>query len=153
MYPRSPPPPLSKSTTVATTASSKGGEGEGEGSLTWTAENENRLVYVQGKLREAQAAWSEEQEVWIDEVCSSVVSLLGRLWGGACKEEGLLRFLFVSVLSSCAPRAGPYLERQSRLPTHMPFACGFSSSTRINLLGVLRSGCFARSGIGCLSLL
>lgn len=34
----------------------------------WTVEQEARLVYVQAQLRAAQAAWSEEQELWIDEV-------------------------------------------------------------------------------------
>ncbi|KAL8734388.1 MAG: hypothetical protein Q9166_001586 [cf. Caloplaca sp. 2 TL-2023] len=34
----------------------------------WTKENEERLVYVQGQLTAAQAAWSEEQDLWIDEV-------------------------------------------------------------------------------------
>ncbi|KAL8925550.1 MAG: hypothetical protein Q9208_003441 [Pyrenodesmia sp. 3 TL-2023] len=36
--------------------------------LTWTAEHEARLVLVQRQLRIAQARWSEEQDLWIDEV-------------------------------------------------------------------------------------
>ncbi|KAI4257576.1 MAG: hypothetical protein L6R42_005572, partial [Xanthoria sp. 1 TBL-2021] len=34
----------------------------------WTAEREARLLYVQRQLKAAQAAWSEEQELWIDEL-------------------------------------------------------------------------------------
>ncbi|KAL8753335.1 MAG: hypothetical protein Q9199_005115, partial [Rusavskia elegans] len=37
---------------------------------TWTVEREARLLYVQRQLKAAQAAWSEEQELWIDEVGS-----------------------------------------------------------------------------------
>lgn len=36
--------------------------------LTWTPTHEARLSYVQQKLKAAQAAWSEEQGLWIDEV-------------------------------------------------------------------------------------
>lgn len=36
--------------------------------LNWTPEHEARLVYVQRQLTAAQAAWSEEQDLWIDEV-------------------------------------------------------------------------------------
>ncbi|KAL8762576.1 MAG: hypothetical protein Q9184_001430 [Pyrenodesmia sp. 2 TL-2023] len=36
--------------------------------LTWTPEHEARLVLVQRQLRIAQARWSEEQDLWIDEV-------------------------------------------------------------------------------------
>ncbi|KAL8910702.1 MAG: hypothetical protein Q9171_004037 [Xanthocarpia ochracea] len=36
--------------------------------LSWTVEREARLVYVQKQLTAAQAAWSEEQDLWIDEV-------------------------------------------------------------------------------------
>ncbi|KAI4194112.1 MAG: hypothetical protein LQ348_002713, partial [Seirophora lacunosa] len=35
--------------------------------LIWTARHEERLRYVQRQLTAAQAAWSEEQELWIDE--------------------------------------------------------------------------------------
>ncbi|KAL8631484.1 hypothetical protein Q9189_002813 [Teloschistes chrysophthalmus] len=33
----------------------------------WTPSHEARLVYVQGRLREAQKRWSEDQDAWIDE--------------------------------------------------------------------------------------
>ncbi|KAL9576432.1 MAG: hypothetical protein Q9203_007749, partial [Teloschistes exilis] len=33
----------------------------------WTPAQEARLVYVQGRLREAQKRWSEDQGEWIDE--------------------------------------------------------------------------------------
>ncbi|MCJ1462074.1 hypothetical protein MMC07_000674 [Pseudocyphellaria aurata] len=36
--------------------------------LTWTPEHEARLVHVQAQLSAAQAKWSEEQELWLDEV-------------------------------------------------------------------------------------
>lgn len=36
--------------------------------LTWTEEKEERLRYVRRQLRDAQRKWSEEQELWIDEV-------------------------------------------------------------------------------------
>ncbi|KAL8664351.1 MAG: hypothetical protein Q9202_003166 [Teloschistes flavicans] len=36
----------------------------------WTPSHEARLVYVQGRLREAQKRWSEDQGEWIDEVHS-----------------------------------------------------------------------------------
>ncbi|KAL9024523.1 MAG: hypothetical protein Q9180_007876 [Flavoplaca navasiana] len=36
--------------------------------LTWTEEKEERLLYVRRQLGEAQRRWSEEQELWIDEV-------------------------------------------------------------------------------------
>ncbi|KAL8775515.1 MAG: hypothetical protein Q9209_000011 [Squamulea sp. 1 TL-2023] len=36
--------------------------------MSWTEEREERLVYVQRQLRMAQARWSEEQDLWIDEV-------------------------------------------------------------------------------------
>ncbi len=36
--------------------------------LTWTPAHEARLVLVQRQLRIAQAKWSEEQDLWIDEV-------------------------------------------------------------------------------------
>ncbi|KAL8898702.1 MAG: hypothetical protein Q9207_006562, partial [Kuettlingeria erythrocarpa] len=35
--------------------------------LTWTPAHEARLVLVQRQLRIAQAKWSEEQDLWIDE--------------------------------------------------------------------------------------
>ncbi|KAI4216367.1 MAG: hypothetical protein LQ351_001377 [Letrouitia transgressa] len=35
---------------------------------TWTEAHETRLLHVQAQLKAAQAAWSEEQELWIDEV-------------------------------------------------------------------------------------
>ncbi|KAL8669274.1 MAG: hypothetical protein Q9168_006125 [Polycauliona sp. 1 TL-2023] len=35
--------------------------------LIWTTEREERLVYVSGQLSMAQARWSEEQELWIEE--------------------------------------------------------------------------------------
>ncbi|KAL8948986.1 MAG: hypothetical protein Q9222_004874 [Ikaeria aurantiellina] len=38
------------------------------GHLNWTSEREMRLVYVQAQLKAAQAAWSEDQDLWIDEV-------------------------------------------------------------------------------------
>ncbi|KAL8712610.1 MAG: hypothetical protein Q9220_003141 [cf. Caloplaca sp. 1 TL-2023] len=36
--------------------------------LNWTLEREARLIYVQAQLKAAQAAWSEDQDLWIDEV-------------------------------------------------------------------------------------
>ncbi|KAL8697092.1 MAG: hypothetical protein Q9224_002473 [Gallowayella concinna] len=39
-----------------------------ESDLIWTQEREERLVYVQGQLATAQKRWSEEQDLWIDEV-------------------------------------------------------------------------------------
>lgn len=45
----------------------------------WTVEREARLVYVQGQLRAAQAAWSEEQELWIDEVGLRLFFFFGRV--------------------------------------------------------------------------
>lgn len=51
----------------------------------WTVEQEARLVYVQRQLRAAQAAWSEEQELWIDEVRFFLWGVgLRRRRGGSC---------------------------------------------------------------------
>lgn len=42
--------------------------------LTWTIAHEERLVYVQRHLTAAQAAWSEDQDLWIDEVWDPHIS-------------------------------------------------------------------------------
>ena len=47
--------------------------------LTWTPEHEARLEYVQRELTAAQAAWSEEQDLWIDEVGSRFLFSYGFL--------------------------------------------------------------------------
>ncbi|MCJ1261202.1 hypothetical protein MMC22_001066 [Lobaria immixta] len=36
--------------------------------LTWTPAHEARLAHVQAQLSAAQAKWSEEQNLWLDEV-------------------------------------------------------------------------------------
>ncbi|CAL8581690.1 hypothetical protein XPA_007375 [Xanthoria parietina] len=53
----------------------------------WTVEREARLVYVQGQLRAAQAAWSEEQELWIDEV-HHLEDLKRKCWKREKKAKG-----------------------------------------------------------------
>ena len=36
--------------------------------LAWTPAHEKRLLIVQTQLAKAQAEWSEDQEIWLDEV-------------------------------------------------------------------------------------
>ncbi len=41
--------------------------------LEWTPAHEKRLQHVQTQLAKAQAEWSEEQEIWLDEVGTSLL--------------------------------------------------------------------------------
>lgn len=41
--------------------------------LTWTPAHERRLLLVQAQLAKAQAEWSEDQEIWLDEVSTSLI--------------------------------------------------------------------------------
>ncbi len=41
--------------------------------LVWTPAHEERLKHAQAQLAAAQANWSEEQELWIDEVRLSLL--------------------------------------------------------------------------------
>ncbi len=45
--------------------------------LEWTPAHEKRLQHVQAQLAKAQAEWSEEQEIWLDEVGTRLHSFCG----------------------------------------------------------------------------
>lgn len=59
--------PVSPSLTRSTTATDSTGN-LNLATATWTLEQEARLGYCQGQLKQAQKKWSDRQELWIREV-------------------------------------------------------------------------------------
>lgn len=45
--------------------------------LAWTPAHERRLLIVQAQLAKAQAEWSDEQEIWLDEVSNTLLPPIG----------------------------------------------------------------------------
>lgn len=45
--------------------------------LAWTPAHEERLLIVQKELAKAQAEWSEEQDIWLDEVSNRLAPPTG----------------------------------------------------------------------------
>ncbi|KAL8995220.1 MAG: hypothetical protein Q9169_004984 [Polycauliona sp. 2 TL-2023] len=100
--------------------------------LEWTTELEERLLYVQRQLRMAQARWSEEQELWIDEVSLWQFFLGEGRSGAEGKEKGrellLARYALPSQCHGYHPQLSP-LSPRNLLSLPLPLAPSLSSSS------------------------